>query len=53
MTSPPYSKSKAICFELLILFVCFLFDPYVFCVDIIRDAVRSNRKLGFTLSSGV
>lgn len=47
MTSPPYIKSKAICF---MLFVCFLFHVCVFSIDIIHDAVRYNRELGFTLS---
>jgi len=53
MTSPSYMKSEAICFELLILFVCFLFHVCVFSIDIICDGVRSNRELGFTLSGGV
>lgn len=46
MTSPPHIKSKAIWFELLILFVCLLFYVCVFFADIIHDAVRHNKRTG-------
>lgn len=53
MTSPPHIKSKAIYFELLVLFACLLFYVCVFFVAIIHDAVSYNGELGLTLCGGV